>query len=148
MSLISASSIMCARHITNLEIDAETAESVKKTIGSAFPVESEQDMEVAGNDIASGEPRKVMVSAGEIRKALSRQVSLIVECVREVIHDAGPKYAKVIMDRGIILSGGGSLLRGLDELLTKETGLKVVRMEAPDSCAIDGVGIVLKELNR
>lgn len=131
----------------NMEIDAATAESVKKTIGSVCPFESEQDMEVAGTDIASGGPRKVMVTSEEIRKALSRQVSLIVECVREVIHEAGPKYAKVIMDRGIVLSGGGSLLRGLDELLAKETGLKVVRAEAPATSAIEGVGVVLNELN-
>ena len=132
----------------NMEIDSASVESVKMTIGSAYSMGSEQDMEVTGQDIAGGVPRKVMITSEEIRKALSGQVSLIVECVREVIHEAGPKYAKGIMDRGIVLSGGGSLLRGLDELLAKETGMKVVRTKAPTYSAIEGVGMVLKELNR
>ena len=113
----------------NMEIDAATAEFVKKTIGSAYHVEPEWDMEVEGKDISSDGTRKVMVSSEEIRKVLAGQVSLIVESVREVIREAGPKYAKGLRERGIVLSGGGSLLRGLDELLAKETGLDVVRSE-------------------
>lgn len=132
----------------NIEIDSASAESVKKTIGSACSVGAEQDMEVAGMDVESGVPRKVMITSEEVRKALAGQVSCIVECARKAIEEAGPKYAKGIRGRGIVLSGGGSLLRGLDELLAKEIGLKVVRAEAPASCAIDGVGMVLKELNR
>ena len=131
----------------NMEIDSASAESVKMTIGSAYSVGAEQDMEVAGMDVESGVPRKVMITSEEVRKALTGQVSYIVECARKAIEEAGPKYAKGIRGRGIVLSGGGSLLRGLDELLAKETGMKVVRAKAPTYSAIEGVGMVLKELN-
>lgn len=136
------------RKTYNLEIDAAAAESVKMTIGSACPIGPELDMEVSGRDIASGAPRKVVVTSEEVRKALAGQVSYMVECAREAIEEAGPKYAKGLRGRGIVLSGGGSLLRGLDELLAKETGLRVVCAEAPASSAIEGLGMVLNELNR
>ena len=127
----------------NMEIDAATAESVKKTIGSACHVEPERDMEVEGKDISSDRSRTVMVTSEEIRKVLAGQVSLIVKSVCEVIREAGPKYAKGIRNRGIVLSGGGSLLRGLDEMLAKETGFDVVRVDNPESSSIKGVGAMI-----
>lgn len=132
----------------NMEIDAATAESVKMTIGSACSIGSEQDMEVVGKDISSNELRKVMVTSEEVRKAIAGQVSYIVECARETIQEAGPKYAKGLRERGIVISGGGSLLRGLDEQLAKETGLDVARSENQTLSAVKGVGVVLEELSR
>lgn len=130
----------------NMAIDARTAEMVKTTIGSVSPVGQKTDMEVFGEDLESGLPRKVTVTSEEIRRVLGGQALFIVKNVLEVIRESAPRFSKELREQGIVLTGGGSLLRGLDELLAKETGLKVVRAEVPASSAIEGVGMVLKEL--
>lgn len=138
----------------NLLIGERTAEDIKIRIGSAYPdsesspLEGKIDsMEVKGRDLVSGIPKTLEIHAPEIRDALSEPINAIVEAVRIALERTPPELAADIVDKGIILAGGGALLRNLDQLLREETGLPVVIAEDPLSCVVIGSGKVLDELD-
>ena len=138
----------------NLLIGERTAEEIKISIGSAYPdslssaKESKMDsMEVKGRDLVSGIPKTLKIDAQEIREALSESINAIVEAVRIALERTPPELAADIVDKGIVLAGGGALLRNLDVLLREETGLPVVIAEDPLSCVVLGSGKVLDELD-
>ncbi|MGD9342847.1 MAG: rod shape-determining protein [Desulfuromonadales bacterium] len=138
----------------NLLIGERTAEEIKISIGSAYPdslssaKESKMDtMEVKGRDLVSGIPKTLKIDAQEIREALSEAINAIVEAVRIALERTPPELAADIVDKGIVLAGGGALLRNLDVLLREETGLPVVIAEDPLSCVVLGSGKVLDELD-
>lgn len=138
----------------NLLIGERTAEEIKITIGSAYPdsLASAKDnkmdtMEVKGRDLVSGIPKTLKIDAQEIREALSETINAIVEAVRIALERTPPELAADIVDKGIVLAGGGALLRNLDTLLREETGLPVVIAEDPLSCVVLGSGKVLDELD-
>ena len=108
-----------------------TAEEVKMTLGSAFPLPDEPEAEIRGRDMVSGLPRTVVVSSAEVRQALEEPLHAIVDAVRATLDQTPPELAGDIMDRGIVLTGGGALLRGLDERLRHETGMPVHVAEDP-----------------
>jgi len=136
----------------NLLIGERTAEEIKISIGSAYPdslasvKEGEMTtMEVKGRDLVSGIPKTLKIDAQEIREALSETINAIVEAVRIALERTPPELAADIVDKGIVLAGGGALLRNLDALLREETGLPVVIAEDPLSCVVLGSGKVLDE---
>jgi rod shape-determining protein MreB len=135
------------RRVYNLLIGERTAESIKMTIGSAYPTGHEQTMEVRGRDIVAGLPKTMTITSEEIRDALTEPVSRIVEAVRDTLGNCEPELAADLVDRGIVLSGGSSLLRGLDKLISQETGLPVTLADDPLSAVAEGTGVVMNELD-
>jgi rod shape-determining protein MreB and related proteins len=132
----------------NLLIGERTAEQIKIEIGSAYAGDDEvRTMEVKGRDLVSGIPKTLTIDSTEIREAISETVNAIVEAVRIALERTPPELAADIVDKGIVLAGGGALLRNLDLLLRDETGLPVVIAEDPLSCVVLGSGKVLDELD-
>jgi rod shape-determining protein MreB and related proteins len=127
-------------------IGQERAEDVKIELGSAIEGDELPDAAVSGRDLVSGGLRRVTVSGAEAREALERPVSQIVDTVKEALEATPPELAADIMNRGIVLLGGGSLLRGLDELMRAETNLPVYVAESPLTCVATGAGQSLEEL--
>jgi rod shape-determining protein MreB len=130
----------------NMLIGERTAEQIKIDIGSAMKGEEELSMAVKGRDMVTGIPRTLEIGSAEIRDAMSETVNAIVEAVRVALERTPPELAADIVDKGIVLAGGGALLRNLDELLHKETGLPVVIAEEPLSSVVLGSGKILDEL--
>lgn len=135
------------QRVYNLLIGERTAEDIKMEIGSAFPVGEEKTMEVCGRDIVAGLPKTMTITSEEIRDALQEPVAAIVDAVRVTLGNCEPELAADLVDRGIVLSGGSSQLRGLDKLLSKETGLPVTLADDPLSAVAEGAGAVLNELD-
>ncbi|WP_026174214.1 rod shape-determining protein [Effusibacillus pohliae] len=127
----------------NLMIGERTAEELKISIGSAIPAERKETMEIRGRDLVSGLPKTLTISAEEIARALEDTVNAIVDTVKITLEKTPPELAADIMDRGIVLTGGGALLRDLDRLLAKETGMPVVVAENPLDCVALGTGKAL-----
>ena len=138
--------ISYARSRYNLLIGERTAESVKIKIGGAYPTGEETKETLAGRDLASGLPSKILVSSGEIREALSSTVRTIVEEIKDIIEATPPELVSDILENGITLSGGGSLLRGLSEFLAKETKIKVILDDDPLTSVVRGSGKVLENI--
>ena len=130
----------------NLLIGEARAEKVKIQIGSAATLEEELTMEIAGRDTISGLPRKIVVTSEEIREALKDPVSQIIDAVTTTLERAEPELAADLIDNGICICGGGSLLRGMDKVLGNATGLKVFRAEDPLSCVARGTSVYLENL--
>ena len=130
----------------NLLIGEPRAEKVKIQIGSAAPLEEELTMEVAGRDTISGLPRKIVITSEEIREALRDPISTIIDAVTATLEKAEPELAADLIDNGIHICGGGSLLRGMDIVLANATGLKVERVEDPLSCVARGTSVYLENL--
>lgn len=128
----------------NLLIGERTAEDIKKTIGTACPQESEMIMDVRGRDLVTGLPKTVSVSSEEVREALSEPIAAILEAVRVTLERTPPELAADIMDRGIMMAGGGALLTGLDALLSQETGMPVHITEDPSTAVVLGTGLALE----
>jgi len=131
----------------NLLIGERTAEQVKIEIGSAFPLDEEMTMEIKGRDLVEGVPKTLVVSDEEIREALSETVATIVEAVRVALERTPPELSADIMDKGIIIAGGGSMLKNLDRRLREETGLPVTLAEDPLACVALGTGQMLTDFN-
>ena len=131
----------------NLLIGERTAEQVKIDLGSAFPLKEEIKLEIKGRDLIEGVPRTLTITDEEIREALAEPVTTIVEAVRMALERTPPELSADIMDKGIVLSGGGSMLRGLDQRLRNETGLPVVLAEDPLSSVVLGTGRVLEDID-
>jgi hypothetical protein len=130
----------------NLMIGERTAEEIKIRIGSAFPLEQELTMEVKGRDLSAGLPKTITIRSEEIREALQEPLSSILESIRITLERCPPELAADLVDRGIVMAGGGALLRGIDRLVAEETGLPVHIADDPLSAVAEGTGRVLQEL--
>jgi len=130
----------------NLLVGSRTSEMIKINIGSAYPLEEELTMEVKGRDLVAGLPKTMTINSEEVRESMTEPISTIVEAVRISLERCPPELSADLVDRGMILAGGGSLLRGLDKLLAEETGLPVQVADDPISAVVLGTGKVLEEL--
>jgi rod shape-determining protein MreB and related proteins len=128
------------RRVYNLMIGERTSEEIKIRIGSAHRLEQELLMEVRGRDLINGLPKTVKITSEEVREALQEPIQAIVEAVKSVLEKTPPELAADIIDRGIIMTGGGALLRGLDQLLTEVTGIPAIVADDPLSCVAVGTG--------
>ncbi len=128
----------------NLLIGERTAEDIKITIGSAYPFDGEGAKNIKGRNLMDGLPKNIEISAEEIREALADPVNQILDAVRATLEKTPPELAADIIDRGIMLTGGGALLRGLDKLIAGETKIPVLIAENPLDCVVDGTGICLE----
>ena len=124
----------------NLLIGERTAEEIKIKIGSAYPYEGEGDMQIKGSNLVDGLPKNVVISAAEVRDALADPLSVIVEAIRSTLEKTPPELSADIIDHGIMLTGGGALLRGLDFLVAQETNMPVHVAERPLDCVAEGTG--------
>src|SRR5471030_411183 len=129
----------------NLMIGERTAEEIKIKIGSAYPIEKETTMEVKGRDLVAGLPKTLTITSQEVREAMAEPVQVIVESIRITLERCPPELSADLVERGIVLAGGGALLRGLDKMLAEETGLPVHVAEDPLSAVAEGTGKVLQE---
>jgi rod shape-determining protein MreB and related proteins len=130
----------------NLMVGERTAEEIKIKIGSAYPMEKETSIEVKGRDLVAGLPKTLTLTSQEVREALLEPISTIVDSVRITLERCPPELSSDLVDRGLVLAGGGALLRGLDKLLSEETGLPVHVAEDPLSAVAEGTGKVLSEI--
>ena len=132
----------------NLMIGDRTAEQIKIDIGSACPSDGDapREMEIKGRDIISGIPKAITINEDEIRESLREPVSIILDTIKVALENTPPELAADIVDRGIVLAGGGALLRGLDFLIKEETGLPVIVADDPLTAVVRGVGKMLDEL--
>ncbi|WP_330698123.1 rod shape-determining protein [Anaerotignum sp.] len=131
----------------NLAIGDRTAEEIKITIGSTFPLGKEEKMEIRGRDLISGLPKTVEVTSIHIREALSEPVESVIETIKQTLEATPPELAADIMEYGITLTGGGAMLRGLDRLITSETGMPVHIANEPLNCVAVGTGLVLEHID-
>ena len=132
----------------NLLIGEPTAEAIKVQIGSAFDYGEEQELEVKGRDLVSGIPKTVVVHSQEIRECIQEPIQAIVDAVRRALEITPPELASDIVDRGIMMTGGGALVRGLDKLLKHETNLPIHVDEDPLTCVVRGAGRILDDLTK
>lgn len=135
------------RRAYNLYIGDRTAEQTKIEIGSAVPLERELEMQVKGRDLVTGLPRSATISSEEVRMAIQEPLNAIVEAVKLTLEATPPELAADAMDHGIVLAGGGALLRGLDELIHRETLMPVHIADDPLSCVVKGTGIVVEGMH-
>lgn len=131
----------------NLLIGERTAEQIKIDVGSAYPLSEEKTIEVRGRDLVTGLPKTLTLTSSEIRDALSEPVATVVDAVRITLEKTPPELAADIMDRGIVMAGGGSLLRGLDKYIAQETDMSVYVVDDPISCVAYGTGKILEEID-
>jgi len=148
VALISLSGIVFSRSVRayNFMVGERTAEEIKIKIGSAYPSEKETSVEVKGRDLVAGLPKTLMITSQEVREALLEPISTIVDSVRITLERCPPELSADLVDRGLVLAGGGALLRGFDKLLSEETGLPVHVAEDPLSAVAEGTGKCLNEL--
>ena len=131
----------------SLALGERTAEEMKIALGSAFPLEEELHAEIRGRDLVSGLPKTVVVSTEEIRKAIDEPVSAIVDAVKVTLDKTPPELAADIMEQGIVLTGGGAMLHGLDARLQQETGMPIIIARDPLNCVANGSGQCLEEFD-
>jgi rod shape-determining protein MreB len=133
----------------NLMIGDMTAEQIKINIGSAYPIEGNEKKtyEVKGRDLISGIPKTITINEDEVREALIEPVNIILNTIKVILENTPPELASDIVDKGIVLAGGGALLRGLDLLIREETGLPVIVAEDPLTAVVRGVGKMLDEID-
>ena len=129
----------------SLMLGERTAEEIKVAIGSAFPMPDEPHAEIRGRDLVTGLPKTIVVSSDEIRKAVEEPVNAVIDAVKSTLDKCPPELSGDIMDRGIVLTGGGALLKGLDERLRHETGMPIHIAENPLDCVALGSGKCVEE---
>lgn len=129
----------------NLMIGERTAENIKINIGSTFKDDQEKEMEIRGRDLISGLPKTITISSAEVREALKEPVNAIVDGIKSTLEKTPPELASDIMENGIMLTGGGALLRGFDKLIASETGMKVEIAESPLDCVALGTGKTVED---
>ena len=130
----------------NLAIGDTTAEQIKIQIGCAMPLMTETDMEIRGRDLTDGLPRNEKISSVQVQEAISESIQKIVEVVKSTLEKTPPELASDIMEKGIVLAGGGALIKNLDKLLSMETGMPVYVAEQPLDCVVRGTGKTLEDL--
>jgi rod shape-determining protein MreB len=140
--------IQYARQKYNLLIGERMAERTKIAIGSAYPLPEEQTITIRGRNLITGLPEAIEVSSVEIREALSGPIGIIIEAVRTTLDETPPELVSDLMEQGIALAGGGSLLQGLPERLSDETRMHVYRAEDPHTCVARGCGMIVENLDR
>jgi len=131
----------------NLLIGDQTAELIKKEVGSAFKLDSELEMEVKGRDLVAGIPKTLRISSEEVRQALQEPLAQIVEALKRALEQTPPELAADIVDRGIVATGGGSQLKGLAALLRSATNLPINTVDDPQYCVVLGTGKILDQIN-
>ncbi len=131
----------------NLMVGERTAEEIKLAIGSAFPIEQEEKMDIRGRDLVTGLPQNIEINSTEILEAMSEPMATIIDAIKYTLEKTPPELAADIMNRGIYLAGGGALIRGLDKLITKETGMPVRIADHPLDCVVNGAGNVVENLD-
>ena len=144
---IDSSIVQYIKRKYSLLIGERTGEMIKTTIGCAYPENELKTVEVKGRDLISGIPKIVEITSGEVMEAMAEPVSVIINAVRDALENAPPELAGDIVDRGIVLAGGGALLRNLDVLLREETGLPITIADDPLSAVARGAGKALDELD-
>jgi len=132
----------------NLLIGELTAEEIKINIGSAFELDREEFMEIKGRDLVAGVPKNIKISSAQIREALTEPVNSIIDAVRQSLEQTPPELASDILDHGIVLTGGGALLKGLDKRIRHETNLPVIVADDPLTCVARGTGVILENMNK
>jgi rod shape-determining protein MreB len=135
------------KRVYNLLIGERTAEEIKIAIGSAYPVGEETTMEIKGRDLVAGLPKTLTVTSEEIREALQEPVSAIIEAIKLTLERCPPELSADLVDRGMVLAGGGALLKGIDKLIAEQTGLPVHVADDPMSAVAEGTGVVLNEIS-
>jgi len=133
------------RRVYNLMIGERTAEDIKVSVGSAYRLPEEKKLAVKGRDLVAGLPKTLTVTSEEIREALQEPVSAIVDAIRITLEKCPPELSADLVDRGIVLAGGGSMLRGLDRLISEQTGLPVCMADDPLCAVAEGTGIALND---
>ncbi|MFY9114506.1 MAG: rod shape-determining protein [Dethiobacteria bacterium] len=139
--------IQFVRKQYNLMIGERTAEEVKIRVGTAYNREEDLKMDVRGRDMVSGLPRTLSISSSEVKEALAEPVEAILDAIRITLEKTPPELAADIMDKGVVLAGGGAFLHGFDQLVSEETGMPIFVAEDPGDCAVLGAGKALSELD-
>ncbi len=142
---LNRSIINYVRENFNLLLGEKTAEEIKIKIGSAMPLDEHTDMKVRGRDLITGLPKEISVSDMQIREALTRSIRVMVENIKTVIENTPPELVADIYERGITLTGGGALLKGLDRVIARETQVPVTIADDPLTCVVRGTGILLED---
>ena len=132
----------------NLSIGETTAEQIKLEIGSAFPLMTETSMEIRGRDLTTGLPRNIIITSKQIEEALRISIGEIVDIVKVTLEKTPPELASDLMEKGIVLAGGGALIKNLDKLLSQKTGMPVYVAENPLDCVVKGTGKTLEDLDK
>lgn len=132
----------------NLAIGLRTAEEIKINIGSAYPMEKEESMDIRGRDLVTGLPKTISITSTEVLEALREPVDVIIEGVKSTLEKTPPELASDIMDRGILVSGGGANLKGIDSLIREETGMPVQIADSPLDCVVMGAGKALEQYDQ
>jgi len=132
----------------NLLIGERTAEEIKIAIGSAYPPEEEESLEIKGRDLVAGIPKTMKISSVQVREALSEPIDSIIEAVRQALEETPPELSADILDKGIVVTGGGALIKGLDKRLREETNLPINIAEDPLTCVVRGTGVVLEDMSQ
>ncbi len=136
------------KHEMNLAIGETTAEQIKMKIGCALPLMTETPMEIRGRDLSSGLPRNITITSTQIQEAIQESIGKIIDIVKLTLEKTPPELASDIMEKGIILAGGGALIQNLDKLLSSQTGMPVYIAEQPLDCVVRGTGKTLEDLER
>jgi rod shape-determining protein MreB len=145
---LDSSIIKYIKNSYNLIIGERTAEELKIKIGSAYPLEEEKTHEIRGRDAVSGMPRQLHVSSQEVREAMADNINQIVEAVKSTLERLSPELSGDLYQRGIVLAGGGALIRKIDRAISEATGIPVIVAEDPLCCVVNGAGLVLADASR
>lgn len=139
--------IQFARDEYKMLIGEKTAEDIKINLGSAYPSEHKIEMTMKGRDLISGLPREILIDDSHVRHALARSIKILIKAIKDAIEETPPELITDLMERGIILAGGGGLLRGLDQLIADETKMPVKITEDPLTAVVRGCGVVLEDID-
>ena len=132
----------------NLAIGDTTAEQIKKEIGCALPLMTDMPMEIRGRDLSDGLPRNITITSSQIQEAMQESIFKIVEIIKQTLEKTPPELASDIIEKGIVLAGGGALIKNLDKLISAETGMPVYIAEEPLDCVVRGTGKTLEDLEK
>ena len=135
-----------ARENFNLLLGERSAEDVKIKIGSAYPLDQALHTQMRGRDLVTGLPKEVTISDTQVREALMRSLRVVINSIKSVIEEIPPELISDILDKGIVLAGGGALLRGLDRLVHEATAMPIIVAEDPLTCVVRGTGVVVEDL--
>lgn len=132
----------------NLAVGLTTAEEIKMKIGCAMPLMTTESMEIRGRDLNTGLPKNIMINSEQIQKAIEEPIGDIIEVIKATLEKTPPELASDIMEKGIVLAGGGALIKGLDKLISQKTGMPVIIAENPLNCVVRGTGKTLDDLEK